>query len=169
MIDGHRSQREKRKDALHFEFVDYKRFKLFQPSLLWRMSVSRLDFFKEVNLGPDAEGIRIALVGENPSRPDQYACLMTKVTVGQQYLADWILEPFLVRVGVDRVYSVVIAGILFEFYLSNQPLSPTVAQQVLSRRGEMAVPSAELRDIPILSDAANRLLSARRVRKNSRH
>lgn len=43
---------------IHLSGVDYKQFKLFQLSILWRASVSTLQFFEKVQLGEHAEIIR---------------------------------------------------------------------------------------------------------------
>jgi hypothetical protein len=52
--------------------LDYRTFRLFLFSLLWRMSVSKLDFFSEVSLGNKHEEIlRLALLNEDPLEPLQ--------------------------------------------------------------------------------------------------
>ena len=44
---------------------------MFHLSLLWRMSVSKHPYFKEVSLGPHEEVLRRMLLEALPGEPDQ--------------------------------------------------------------------------------------------------
>ena len=58
--------------------VDYRQFKLFQLSILWRAGVSRNKMFAQVELGAKhEERIRCMLVEENPGRFSDYGCFIT--------------------------------------------------------------------------------------------
>ena len=61
---GHRAQVIGNEILIHD--VDYAPFKLFQLSILWRASVSTLDFFRLVSLGPREELLR--KIGVTPFR-----------------------------------------------------------------------------------------------------
>ena len=63
-------------ELLLVEGVDYPALKLFLLSLLWRMGVSRLHFFREVELGPHESRLREMLLKNDPGEPDEYACQM---------------------------------------------------------------------------------------------
>jgi hypothetical protein len=56
--------------------VDYSRFKLFQMSLLWRVSVSKQDFFSKVNIGNLEEKLRQFLIQDRPGNPHNFGCVM---------------------------------------------------------------------------------------------
>lgn len=167
-VDGRALQITQQKDGVVLSNLDYKPFKLFLLSLLWRMSVSKLDFFKEVRLGPYEEKIRLALINEDPLQPEQCACSMVVVQLSGKTYSDWIVEPTLARVGGRHVYSLVITGILFNFHVGEQPLHQSIKTQVLNERGEMAVPVMEMRDIPFLIRFARRFAQARDARRKSR-
>ena len=167
-VDARGVQITQQQDAVVFGNLDYKLFKLFQLSLLWRMSVSTLDFFKGISLGPYEEKIRLALINEDPLRPDQYACWMIVVLLNGKFYTDWIIEPTVARVGGRHVYSLVITGILFNFYVGKQPLLPSIASHVLNERGEMSVSVMEMREIPFLIKFARRLVHARDARRKTR-
>lgn len=80
----------------HFklENLDYRRFRLFLLSLLWRMGVSELDFFSLTDLGDKhLEKLRIALLNEDPLEPQQYPCLMSIVKIKGTVHMDWISQP----------------------------------------------------------------------------
>src|SRR5580700_1257902 len=56
--------------------IDYARFKLFQQSILWRASVSSLEFFRLVALGPHEERLRNMLLFEEPGTVDAFGCVV---------------------------------------------------------------------------------------------
>jgi hypothetical protein len=58
---------------------DYRLFKLFGLSLIWRCHASSLHTFQKVRLGPHAEEIRSMLLAEDPSRPSKYCFALTKI------------------------------------------------------------------------------------------
>lgn len=167
-VDGKGLQITQQNAAVVLSNLDYKLFKLFLLSLLWRMSVSKLDFFREVRLGLYEEKIRLALVNDDPLLPLQYACQMIVVLVGGKTCTDWIVEPTVARVGGRHVYSLVITGILFNFYVGRQPLQPNLAAHVLNERGAMTVAVMGIRDIPFLFRVARRLVHALDARRKSR-
>lgn len=166
-VDGQGLQITQQNIAVALSNLDYKLFKLFLLSLIWRMSVSTLDFFKEVRLGPYEEKIRLALINEDPLRPEQCACSMVVVQLSGKTYTDWIVEPTLARVSGRHVYSLVITGILLNFHVGKQPLQQSIAAQVLNERGEMAVPVMEMRNIPFLIKFARRFTHARDARRKA--
>ncbi len=93
-----------RQGAVAFSGLDYRKFKLFQLSLLWRMGVSKLDFFKAVALGPHEERIRLALLNEDPLLPDKYPCHMLAVEISQKPCLDWITPPCLECLDGYHIY-----------------------------------------------------------------
>lgn len=167
-VDGQGLQITQQNATVVLSNLDYTLFKLFLLSLLWRMSVSKLDFFKEVRLGPYEEKIRLALLNDDPLLPHVCGCWMIVVLVGGKVNTDWIVEPTVARVGGRHVYSLVIAGILFNFHVGRQPLRPGIASHVLSERGEMTVSVMGMRDIPFLFKAARRLAHALDARRKAR-
>lgn len=166
-VDGRGLQITQQKNEVILSGLKYKLFKLFLLSLLWRLSVSKLGFFKEVRLGTYEEKIRLALINDDPLLPQQYACWMIVVLVGGKAHTDWIVEPTVARVGGRHVYSLVIAGVLFNFHVGRQPLQQNIAAQVLNERGEMTVPVMEMRNIPFLINFARRFVRARDIRRKA--
>lgn len=56
---------------------DYKRFKLFLLSMLWRASISSRPFFQQVRLGQKVqEDLRKMILEGKPGEPDEYACFI---------------------------------------------------------------------------------------------
>jgi hypothetical protein len=60
--------------------LDYKRFRLFHLSVVWRAGVSRNSIFRRVRLGTHAERMRTMLLMDEPGEIDQYQ-FVTQVLV----------------------------------------------------------------------------------------
>jgi hypothetical protein len=66
----------------HFVVIpdyDYRLFKLFGLSLMWRFHIASAHMFGSVNLGPHAERIRKMLSAEDPGPPTTYRLAVIKI------------------------------------------------------------------------------------------
>lgn len=68
--------------------IDYKIFKLFQLSILWRASISTRELFQYVNLGKHEEIIREMLLSEESGKEEKYGCIIKIM-----YFNSMILSP----------------------------------------------------------------------------
>ena len=107
---------------LHVEGVDYVQLKLFLLSLLWRMGVSNLYFFREVVLGPHEEKIRNMLLNNDPGNPDLYPCQLRLVEFEHRLLTDCQLQPRKGRFNSMTFYRLFSTGVRFDFWVSNQAI-----------------------------------------------
>jgi hypothetical protein len=140
--------------AVAFANLDYRTIKLFQLSLLWRMSATKLDFFKEVALGPRQERIRLALLSNDPLSPGEYPCHMAAVEINRKPYLDWITPPCLERID----------GIMYSFYVGSHAPPPDLSPSFLNARGEMIVSVRQLAEIPCLLSAVCSLAAAHKAR-----
>ncbi len=110
-------------DCGHYmEFqLDYDKFKLFQMSILWRMGVTSLEVFAEVQLGKKhEERLRRMLLSDDPGSADEYACRLAFVAVQQPKLTDLIIPPKRAkRVQHHAVYFMVVGGMLWHYIVSS--------------------------------------------------
>lgn len=143
---------EQTENGCVFGGVDYERFKLYGLSLIWRMGVSSHPFFREVNLGPHTERLRLALVAGNPLAPEQYPVLVTAVTFGGKFYADLVIAPSLTKVGANHVYRTVIGGLVYSFFVGSKPISPSLLDFALARNGTFTVPVVPIGDLPFLRE-----------------
>src|ERR1700733_10963482 len=63
-------------NLLQINGLDYKRFKLFLLSIVWRASISKREVFSRVSLGEHEERIRQMLITENPRESNVYPCVV---------------------------------------------------------------------------------------------
>jgi hypothetical protein len=113
-------------NAIQVGGVDYIKLKLFLLSLIWRMGVSNLEFFHEVELGPHQERLRQMLLQDNPGEPAHYACQMWLITADGKVLKECQSHPRRFRFQGLTFYRLFTTGFRLEFCVSNQPLPPNL-------------------------------------------
>ncbi len=131
--------------------VDYKQFRLFLLSLLWRMGVSELEFFSAVSLGPYEEKIRLMLVTDDPGDEWYIPCLVTGVLFDGKP-GNWFVPPDRVRALGQNCYRLVICGMLFMFFVTNQKPPVEAMQYFVKRDSSLTIPVRNVEEIPFLHD-----------------
>ncbi len=122
---------------LQVEGVNYVQLKLFMLSLFWRMGVSKLYFFREVELGPHELKIRNMLLNNDPGEPELYPCELRLVEFEQRLLTDCQLQPRKMRFDGKTCYRLFTTGIRFDFWVSNLAIHPgQVELYCIKRRPE---------------------------------
>lgn len=72
--------------------INYTKFKLFLLSILWRASISSLDFFSDVNLGKKYnEIIRKMILNQDPKKKEDYPVVIWQLEIGE--LSKSIVQP----------------------------------------------------------------------------
>ena len=106
--------------------VDYAKMKLFQLSILWRAGVSKLEFFKRVDLGIHEERLRQMLLLEQPGQDYEYGCLVFGLTDYEGNTAsELIVQPNPVRMGSHNGYRFVFGGFSWNYVVtSHRPKEP---------------------------------------------
>jgi len=109
------------KDHIEISNLDYKKFKLFQLSIIWRASVTSRAEFKDVNLGVHSEKIRVMLNNEEAGEPNDYGCfLIISPKLINEYNFDKLISPpDKVRYGSHRMYRFFFGGIFWNYIISS--------------------------------------------------
>lgn len=111
---------------LQAEFVtitglDYRVFKLFHISILWRAGVASFDFFKQIRLGSHQERMRQRLLSEDPGPPDLYP--LTGIAVRDPnthgFRDDLIALPGYARIAGHTVYRALFGGVFWHYAISS--------------------------------------------------
>jgi hypothetical protein len=143
--------------------LDYKKFKLFVLSVLWRAGVSTLDFFEQVKLGTHAEILRKMLLAEDPGPPNRYGFLMAPLVVQEIVQTDMIVKPTWSRYQGHLCYRFVFAGIVWVCFVSKHK-PPALAQKVfLSREGKAIMLVTEMESLSFVMKLARDLAKMGRV------
>lgn len=152
LMDGGLASARRLKWGFEFHGVDYKQFKLYLLSVLWRMGVSTLDMFELVKLGKHGEKLRLALTEEDPLDEHIYPVLFVGVTLNGRFLSDFIVPPSFVKDDGFHLYRCVISGILYTFCVGSHRISRDMEKFAINNEGILNLPMMEVKDIPFLYD-----------------
>jgi hypothetical protein len=140
LLTGGTSLRYRREGAITWvEGIDYRRFKLFQLSILWRAGVATGEFFSKVALGPHAEQLREMLLAEDPGEPWEYGCL----TIGihrRGNMVPVIVQPMPLKILDAKGVRFTFGGYFWAYRIaSHKPVQQGFTEAVLQRSGRLAV------------------------------
>ncbi|GAB2775624.1 hypothetical protein [Salinimicrobium soli] len=104
---------------LSVENIDYKKFKLFLLSMLWKGHISKNEFFKSINLGQKySEEIRKMLLNEDPGKETDFETMI--VMYSKDFLpAKMLIPPRKVRMSNTICYLIHIQGVSFLYKVSS--------------------------------------------------
>jgi hypothetical protein len=109
-------------DLITISNIDYVKFKLFQLSILWRASISTLDFFSHVNLGKYEEVLRTMLENGEAGLSDDFGCIMYGLK-SERVVTDLIVQPAKLRMNNIVCYRFVFGGFQWVYMVSKQTSS----------------------------------------------
>lgn len=123
-------------EFLYVQGLDYKLFKLFLLSILWRASISSRPFFKYVSLGSFEEKIRQMLMSEDPGAASAYPCFIS--TYKRVKLPTEVVgEPRKVKSRNGTSYAFLIHGTLYYFFVSHKIKKPWILEAAINEKGEL--------------------------------
>ena len=137
--------------------IDYKTFKLFQLSVLWRASEARGDFFTAVELGEKhSERIRKMLLEENPGTEDDYACALYRMVATPEVelllrrhntaLETGLFAPIASRQEGSRLYTFLFGGLGWTFCVTSGPLPAILQHTYVKESGSFFLSSLNARN-----------------------
>lgn len=91
--------------------VDYRAFKLFLLSLLWRAGITSLAAFDQVELGAHEPHLREMLQREDPGKPGDYPTLLQVFTKHLDLMQGTLVPPVHRRVAGASTFTSIFAGI----------------------------------------------------------
>lgn len=139
--------------------LDYSKLKLFQLSILWRASVSRLPEFSQVNLGPHEERIRRMLLAETPGSAMTYGCIMFMLLNEHELIPDLLVPPTWARLAGQKAYRFIFGGVVFLYVVASTPAPDFVTNHYLQQNGTATVKLQQMKEMPFLMDTVTRMHS----------
>lgn len=119
--------------------IDYRKFKLFLLSILWRASISSRSFFSDVNLGPYEEVIRRMLLVSNPGNVEDFPILLITWLNDSNLPKELIGQPCRARDEGGIHYIFPIGGVVYLFYVSPNAMSKRLLPFTLLPSNEMSL------------------------------
>ena len=126
--------------------LNYKLFRLFQLSVLWRASVSSHEFFKDVSLGSHEEALRRALIDEVPGPSERYGCVICAIIHEGAVQRDLVLQPERVRFSGLHGYRFVFGGLVWIYVVSSHKSTAGIERGFLLEDGRAVILMKKLCD-----------------------
>ena len=115
--------------------IDYKLFKLFQLSILWKASISNRALFNEVALGKHEEVIRKMLLSGKPAENNKYGCIMIATMHDGEHIDSMILQPKKKRVDGQICYRFVFGGFWWLFFCASHKPNAKLTKLFINAEG----------------------------------
>lgn len=145
------------------EGLDYRKFKLFALSILWRASVSKLDIFSQVLLGPHEELLRKLILNENPGKEHEYPFVLCPIICEGLVQEDLIVQPERTRLGDCNAYRFVFGGIAWIFVVSRHRAPDVIISASISETGAITILPKRIEDMKFIVNIAQDLYRKKKV------
>lgn len=139
---------------LLMEGIDGTKFRLFQLSILWRASVSKLSFYKNVDLGPFEKQIGDQLLASDPGDFDFVPCLLFALIADGKPMDNFIHIPEKVRWSEMIGYRFVFGSQIWYYVVSKRKLPPYVREFYLSPEGSCRILIKDAADVSFVREFA---------------
>ncbi len=102
------------------ENVDYKKFKLFLLSILYRACISSREIFKEAEIpSGDLEAIRKMIINENPGKVNEYPIVILSYLNDDTMPIDYVFQPIKSVSPEKFLITFFIGGFVFIFNITD--------------------------------------------------
>lgn len=118
--------------------VDYKLFKLFQLSILWRGGVSKEKMFENVNLARHEEIVREMLHNEYPGKSSDYGCFILRVPNSEK-IHRIIMPPMPEKLFGHNGIRFMIGNLFWYFITSSHSVQKDVALMFLQETNVLRI------------------------------
>jgi hypothetical protein len=134
--------------------LDYRHFKIFALSVLWRAGISSLPMFSHVKLGPHSEPLRAQLHRDDPGPSERYGVFLAPlVRENRNNQKDLIVQPTRSRLEGHLCYRFVFGGLIWVFVVSNHAPSKLFRNAFVNEKGEMIMLVTEVSEVRFLMNA----------------
>jgi len=140
------------------EKINYNDVKIALLSILYRMSVSKLEQFKGYSLGPKEKIIKDIILNNKYTDEYTFSIHVKPITMAGNYSPDQI-SPYQKKIKYKEIYtynSFIIYGILFNIMLSNVPHDDTWHKFNMKENGTVILCDIDVREVGIGEDILDR-------------
>jgi len=133
------------KKSFEISNIDYHKFKIFQLSILWRASVSKDEFFEDVQLGPHEKTLRKMITDENPGKESDYPCVMIRIVDDKrEAFGEFMVDTMSSKFKGHRIYTFVFGYFTWNFIASSHQKPKEFIKYALRENGSFRVLDFEL-------------------------
>lgn len=112
------------KDTIRISGIDYQKFKLFYLSILWRAHISKLEFFRVVDVGEThSAALAKMLLADDPGAESDYPLFLMKLfdPAGRGTEKGVVTQPTATRFGGARAYRSIFGGFDWNIAVTRRP------------------------------------------------
>lgn len=120
--------------------LDYKTFKMFGLSLIWRASVSSSLFFREIDLGSHEETIRNKLMQVEPGGENEYPMVLSAITMEDVPIVDLITNPETFSEDGFTYMRFFLGSFFWLFVISEDAAGFRLSEFYLKQNGSLLIP-----------------------------
>ncbi|MBI3217897.1 MAG: hypothetical protein HYZ44_00125 [Bacteroidetes bacterium] len=125
---------------LIFKGIEYKKFKLFLISILWRASISKQRMFDEVKLGAKYEEVARKMIYEdNPGKRDEFSTCIFGLKSTENLVTQTIVAPRRTKVDGNTSYMFYINGLFYWFNISAYNMQDVFKRITIDESNEMTI------------------------------
>ena len=141
---------------LRFANIDYKLFKLFHLSILFRASVASIPFFKSVALGKNEAVLRQMLLNNDPGAEAEFPflCTVLHFPTSGHVCRDIIVEPVQSHRNGKYCYTFVFAGCSWLYYGSRSGAADMPITSCLKENGDLQLVLQSIVEHPLTRELA---------------
>lgn len=154
---------KKTEKRIIYDQVNYREFKLFALSILWRAGVSSLNFFNQVNLYAHEENLREMLLNGLPGNPNDYPFLLCPIHHDGNSLRDLMIHPEFIKLENGPTYRFVFGGMLWVFVVNDDKNQAPAIAASLSESGVLTMLPKNITEIPFIVHMAQHLHKSGKV------
>lgn len=149
--------------------IDYHRLKLFQLSLLWRASVSRLRFFAKISLPSEhEERLRQMIIKKDSGQVWDYGCMMIMLQEKNHPMDEMIGQPEPLRIDGHRCYRFVLGGCFWIFVVSKHSRNFLYSELFLDKEGNLIMPVLSAKNTGLMRQYAKVLKETGKLERLTR-
>lgn len=143
-----------------FEKFDFKMFRLFLLSIIWRISISK-EKFNTISIADEYETqLHEALKNEDPLEENQFCCFIQLMMKNDDTpFRGTILGPYETSYNDKQVINILLDGFLFSFIIGELTLPQGISEHMLNKEGKMSIVSRYINDDPNIMEAASLMVT----------
>lgn len=127
-------------DTIIYKNIEFKRFKLFLLSFLWRASVSKIALFNGISLGnKHEENLRVMIYYGEPGDIEDYPCWMFKIDSTVNRYTSTILTPMKLKDNAHTSYIFTINSFFYWFSISPVNIPDFIMKSTIDKNNEIAI------------------------------
>jgi hypothetical protein len=144
--------------------IQYKEFKLYGMSLIWRLAVTSQRNLAIGSLGKTQETLRQAIEAENPLEPEMFPFYIRAFLAPDgNFYSDWMSSPFWHDFYGKRAVSMAIGGLTYTFVARTPDVPEEIRLAMPQMQGGLRIPVAPISTWPEYDDFYRKQVLATKI------